>query len=67
VSIHLNGVCIVTAGMRSPAYTEEQGKRAMSKDEIEIVVDLGMGQAVETVWSCDLSAGYVRINADYRT
>lgn len=67
VSIHLNGVCIVAAGMRSPAYTEEQGKQAMSQAEIEIIVDLGMGQAVETVWSCDLSAGYVHINADYRT
>lgn len=67
VSIHLNGFCIVAAGMRSPEYTEEQGKRAMSRDEIEIAVDLGMGQAVETIWSCDLSEGYVRINADYRT
>ncbi|HLB31564.1 MAG TPA: bifunctional glutamate N-acetyltransferase/amino-acid acetyltransferase ArgJ, partial [Gammaproteobacteria bacterium] len=67
VSIHLNGLCIAAAGTRSPAYTEEQGKQAMSRDEIEIAVDLGMGQAVETVWTCDLSAGYVRINADYRT
>ncbi|MEP7309250.1 MAG: bifunctional glutamate N-acetyltransferase/amino-acid acetyltransferase ArgJ [Acidobacteriota bacterium] len=35
--------------------------------EIELVVDLGVGQASSRVWTCDLSAEYVRINADYRT
>jgi glutamate N-acetyltransferase/amino-acid N-acetyltransferase len=35
--------------------------------EIEVAVDLGAGGASSTVWTCDLSAEYVRINADYRT
>jgi glutamate N-acetyltransferase/amino-acid N-acetyltransferase len=39
----------------------------LRNDEIAIVVDLGAGTAWSTVWTCDLSADYVRINAEYRT
>jgi len=67
VSIQVNDVCIVAKGMRTPEYTEDQGKRAMLQDEIFVTVDLGMGDAEETVWTCDLSAEYIRINAEYRT
>ena len=35
--------------------------------EIALTVNLGVGQATSTVWTCDLSAEYVRINAEYRT
>jgi glutamate N-acetyltransferase/amino-acid N-acetyltransferase len=35
--------------------------------DVELTVDLGAGSASSTVWTCDLSAEYVRINADYRT
>jgi glutamate N-acetyltransferase/amino-acid N-acetyltransferase len=35
--------------------------------ELTVSVDLGSGRASSTVWTCDLSAEYVRINADYRT
>ena len=37
----------------------------LKNTEIELAVDLGAGQASSTVWTCDLSAEYVRINADY--
>ncbi|WP_059012665.1 bifunctional glutamate N-acetyltransferase/amino-acid acetyltransferase ArgJ [Streptomyces specialis] len=40
---------------------------AMRKDEVDIVVGLGLGQAAATVYGCDLSAGYIRVNADYTT
>jgi glutamate N-acetyltransferase/amino-acid N-acetyltransferase len=39
----------------------------LKNDDIAIAVDLGAGQASSTVWTCDLSAEYVRINAEYRT
>jgi glutamate N-acetyltransferase/amino-acid N-acetyltransferase len=39
----------------------------MRSDEVLIHVSLGTGHAQATVWGCDLSAGYVRINADYTT
>ena len=39
----------------------------LKRKEIDVSVDLGVGNAASTVWTCDLSAEYVRINADYRT
>ena len=48
-------------------YTEEAGAREMSKSEITIRVDLGRGHAQDTVYTCDLSYDYVKINADYRS
>ncbi|OMI35738.1 bifunctional glutamate N-acetyltransferase/amino-acid acetyltransferase ArgJ [Streptomyces sparsogenes] len=39
----------------------------MSQDEVDIVITLGLGEAEATVYGCDLSAGYIRINADYTT
>ena len=67
VSIFLDNVCIVEQGMRSPGYSEDAGVKVMQQDEILIRVNLGRGQASETIWTCDLSHEYVRINAEYRT
>ena len=39
----------------------------MRSDLVEIDIDLGTGRATATVWGCDLTAEYVRINADYTT
>jgi glutamate N-acetyltransferase / amino-acid N-acetyltransferase len=67
VSLSVNGVVIFNKGIKSPAYTEEQGARAMAASEIEIVINLGPGSAAHTVWTSDLSHEYVSINADYRS
>jgi len=67
VSIHLGDVCIVSGGQPAIEYTEEQGQQVMSQDEISIKVSLGRGQASDTVWTCDFSYDYVKINAEYRT
>jgi glutamate N-acetyltransferase/amino-acid N-acetyltransferase len=67
VGVWLGDVPIVTAGARSPGYTEEAGQNVMNRDEIDVRVALGRGEATQTVLTCDLSYDYVRINADYRT
>jgi glutamate N-acetyltransferase/amino-acid N-acetyltransferase len=67
VTIHLGPVCIVRDGGRAAGYTEEQGQAVMAEDEITIRVDLARGRSETTVWTCDLSYDYVRINAEYRT
>lgn len=67
VSIAINGCEIVREGGRSPAYTEEAGQTAMNPEEIHILVDLGVGEASDTVWTTDFSHDYVTINAEYRT
>lgn len=67
VTIHLGPVCIVRDGGRAADYTEEQGQAVMKESEITIRVDLARGEAQTTVWTCDFSYDYVRINAEYRT
>ncbi len=67
IELFLDDVHVATRGGRNPAYREEDGQRVMRQPEITVRVHLGRGTASETVWTCDLSHEYVRINADYRS
>ena len=67
VSLHLDQVCVAEGGMISPRYTEALGAAVMARPEFTVRVDLGRGRAEETVWTCDFSYDYVKINAEYRT
>jgi glutamate N-acetyltransferase/amino-acid N-acetyltransferase len=67
IELYLDDVHVVTQGGRAPGYREEDGQRVMRQPEITVRVDLGRGTAEDTVWTCDLSHDYVRINADYRS
>lgn len=67
IDLYLDDVQVATKGGRNPAYREEDGQRVMKQSEIAIKVNLGRGQATDTVWTCDLSHDYVSINADYRS
>ncbi len=67
ISLHLDDVHVVTSGGRNPSYKEEDGARVMKQSEITIHVGLGRGDVTDTVWTCDFSYDYVKINADYRS
>jgi glutamate N-acetyltransferase / amino-acid N-acetyltransferase len=67
ISLHLDEVSVVIGGGRNPSYREEYGARVMKQSEITIHVGLGRGQVQDTVWTCDFSYDYVKINADYRS
>lgn len=67
VTIYLGDTCIVRAGEPDRKYTEEQGQHVMNQQEITITVDLDRGEQQETVWTCDFSYDYVKINAEYRS
>jgi glutamate N-acetyltransferase/amino-acid N-acetyltransferase len=67
VSIWLGDVRVLLNGGRDPAYREEDGARVMKPAEIAVRVALGRGSAEATVWTCDYSYDYVKINAEYRT
>jgi glutamate N-acetyltransferase/amino-acid N-acetyltransferase len=67
VSIRLGDVSLIENGNLSPGYSEDKGQSVMSKTDINVFIDLGRGDASETVWTSDLSHDYVRINAEYRT
>lgn len=54
-------------GGRAAGYTEETGSRIMKAAEITVRIHLGRGAACATVWTCDFSYDYVKINADYRS
>ncbi|WP_301102879.1 bifunctional glutamate N-acetyltransferase/amino-acid acetyltransferase ArgJ [Propionivibrio sp.] len=60
-------VLVAEQGARAASYREEAGAHIMQAAEITIRVDLGRGQASGTVYSCDFSYDYVKINADYRS
>jgi len=67
VGLQLGDVTVVEEGGRSPRYTEAQGQRVMKQAEIAVRVTLGRGIESATVWTCDFSYDYVKINADYRS
>jgi glutamate N-acetyltransferase/amino-acid N-acetyltransferase len=67
VQLKLGDVTVIRDGGRAPTYREEDGARVMKPSEITIDNDLGRGSASTTVWTCDFSYDYVKINAEYRT
>ncbi|MEW5837228.1 MAG: bifunctional glutamate N-acetyltransferase/amino-acid acetyltransferase ArgJ [Pseudomonadota bacterium] len=67
VRLWLGSVLVAENGGRNPAYVEAEAAAVMKEAEITIHVDLGHGQATETVWTCDFSYDYVKINAEYRS
>ena len=54
-------------GWVAESYTEDQGAAYVKSQEITINIDLGLGQGKATAWTCDLTHGYITINADYRS
>jgi glutamate N-acetyltransferase/amino-acid N-acetyltransferase len=67
VSLYLDDVLVAAGGGRHHAYREEDGQRVMRQSEITVRAVLGRGDARATVWTCDFSYDYVKINAEYRT
>lgn len=67
LSISFGDIRVAHQGARDPAYNEEQTSAYMRGDEIAITVDIGLGRASATVWTCDLTKEYVAINGDYRS
>jgi len=67
IELYLDDVLVAKRGGRNPAYQEADGQRVMKQSEITVRVVLNRGQASTTLWTCDLSYDYVKINADYRS
>lgn len=67
VRVCLDDLCIAERGARAEAYDETAAQAVMAKEELAIRISLGRGEAQATVWTCDFSYDYVRINADYRS
>ena len=67
LSISFGDVLVAKDGQVSPDYVEADAAAHMKGENVSISVDLGLGTSQATVWTCDLTAQYIAINADYRS
>jgi glutamate N-acetyltransferase/amino-acid N-acetyltransferase len=67
LQLYLGDVLVAENGGRAKSYEEAQGAAVMKQAEITVQVVLNRGNANATVWTCDFSYDYVKINADYRS
>lgn len=65
--ITFGDLIVAEKGWRNPDYCEEDGAAYFRRSELVIGVDLGMGRAKRSIWTCDLTSRYIEINADYRS
>ena len=67
LTIKFGDILVAENGWRSPSYVEDAGAAYMQRSDLVIGVDLGLGRAKRSVWTCDLTSRYIEINADYRS
>ena len=67
IKLYLDEVLVAENGGRAGSYLEADGQRVMNQDEITVRVVLNRGGSSVTVWTCDFSYDYVKINASYRS
>ena len=67
ISIWFGDILVAREGWVDPGYDEAKAAKYMKNQELTISVDLGLGGGTAHVWTCDLTHGYISINADYRS
>jgi glutamate N-acetyltransferase/amino-acid N-acetyltransferase len=67
LSIRFGDTLVAREGLAVEGYDEAPVANHLKGQEIAVGVDLGLGEGVATVWTCDLTHGYISINADYRS
>jgi glutamate N-acetyltransferase/amino-acid N-acetyltransferase len=67
LSIWFGDILVAERGERAPSYKEEMVARYMKGAEITVRVDVGIGAGRATIWTCDLTHGYIDVNAAYRS
>jgi glutamate N-acetyltransferase/amino-acid N-acetyltransferase len=67
LTIRFGDILVAEKGWRYPDYREEEGATYMRQPELVIHIDMGLGRAKRSIWTCDLTNRYIEINADYRS
>jgi glutamate N-acetyltransferase/amino-acid N-acetyltransferase len=67
LELYFGDLLVAEKGGRATSYREEDGQAIMNEAEIDITVQLHRGNEDATIWTCDFSYDYVKINAEYRT
>ncbi len=65
--IHIGDELVTEGGVVADGYSEARANVFLAEDEVTITVDVGVGDAEATIWTCDLTHGYIEINAGYRS
>ena len=67
LSIGFGGITVAKNGLVVPDYDEAPVAKHLKGHTIDVSVDIGIGDGKATIWTCDLTHGYISINADYRS
>lgn len=67
LSIGFGGIVVARNGLVVPDYDEEPVTNHLKGTDVNVSIDIGLGHGHATVWTCDLTHGYISINADYRS
>ncbi|KPP89150.1 MAG: glutamate N-acetyltransferase / amino-acid N-acetyltransferase ArgJ [Rhodobacteraceae bacterium HLUCCA08] len=67
LTIRFGDILVAEQGWVAESYTEQAGADYMTRQDLQIGVDLGIGGGMATAWTCDLTHQYITINADYRS
>jgi glutamate N-acetyltransferase/amino-acid N-acetyltransferase len=67
LEIRIGNILVAAGGGRLAGYDEAPVAAHMKQPEVEIGIDAGVGEGRATVWTCDLTHGYIDINASYRS
>jgi len=67
LELYFGDLLVAEKGGRAASYNEDEGQAIMNEAEIDITVQLHRGIEQSTIWTCDFSYDYVKINAEYRT
>ena len=67
IKIYFEDELVTSNGMKHKSYSEKKAMKYLKKNEINITVDMGMGKKSWSVFTCDLTENYIKINADYRS
>ncbi len=67
IAIYFDDVCVVEEGISKGKEAEQAAEKVLKREHFVITIDLGLGTSHASVFTCDLSPEYVKINASYRT
>lgn len=67
LAIAFGDIRVAVNGARDPDYDEEAASAYMTREDVDLTVDLGLGEGSARVWTCDLTKTYIEINGDYRS
>ena len=67
LKIWIGDELVADKGVQVPDYSEERATEHLKEAEVHLKVDVGIGNGAATVWTCDLTHGYIEINVGYRS